>query len=129
MRKAGSLLSREAKATVIGSIAYEDDCAMAKPARCSKRMADERSPDPATATIGVDGHWTEKQSRLAGAAHNIPESGSTDNAFAVRCHEGEALGRHPAVPQALRTLAPAQLAESLVEQRFACCDIGSDVLS
>jgi len=66
---------------------------MAQPVRHTQHVADECRADAAATAIGGDGHWTEKQSRLAGAAHDIPESGSTDNAFAVHCDEGEARGR------------------------------------
>jgi hypothetical protein len=97
---------------------------MAAPAGCGERMVHERRADAAIAAIRSDRHWSEQQRRLTGAAHDTPETGGANDALPVGRDKSEPFGWRSAVPQALRTLAPAVIAEGFVEERLARCDIG-----
>src|SRR5262245_66283929 len=102
---------------------------MRSEARRVQRMTHEGGPDTAVAAIACNGHRSEKQSGLAGAANDVPAAGRADNSLAVRRHEGEVVGRPPSVAQALRAFEPSAFAESFVEQRFARCNIEGSVFS
>jgi len=97
---------------------------MTAPAGCSQRMPYEGSADPAIAIFVSDGHRAEKQAGLATATHDIPKTGSANDTFAIGRDKGEVVSRRSAVAKALRALAPAVLAKSLVEQRFARGNVG-----
>jgi hypothetical protein len=84
-------------------------------ARRGKRMTHERGADTAVAPIACNGHRSEKQSGLTGAANDMPAAGRADNSLAVRRHEGEVVGRPPSVTQALRAFEPSAFAEGFVE--------------
>ena len=92
--------------------------------RGSERVPYKRGADASVAAIAGDGHRSEKQTGLAGTAHDIPKPGRANDPLAIGCDEGEVARRQSAVTEALRTLAPTVFAECLVEQRFARCDVG-----
>src|SRR5262245_56725284 len=97
---------------------------MAAPVGCGKRMVHERRADAAIAAIRSNCHRPEQQRRLTGAAHDTPETGGANDALFIGCDKSEPFGWRAAVPQALRTLPPAVIAESFVEERLARRHIG-----
>ena len=111
------LFNRESETAIIGRVAHKDHRALA--AGCGKRMTYERAANTAAAAFVRNGHGSQKQSRLTGAAHDVPETGGAYNPLAVCRYEGEVVGRPLPISQALRTFQPAALAEGLVEQRLA----------
>src|SRR5262245_32611911 len=95
------LFGREAKASIVRRIADEDDRAMAAPTGRGKRVTYECAADPAVAAIPGYGDRPQKQSALAGTAHDVPEPGGADDSFALRRDESKLVGRPPAGPQEL----------------------------
>ena len=81
-----SLGGREAEAAVVGRIADENDRTVTLPARHAERAADQRRANSAVAAIGGDGDRAKQQSRLTGAADNVPKPGRADDALAIKAY-------------------------------------------
>ena len=62
-------------------------------ARHAECAAHERRANPAVTAIGGDSDRAKQQSRLTGAADDVPKPGCADDALAIGRNESEAFGR------------------------------------
>src|SRR5262249_4412906 len=113
------LLSREAEARIIRSIADQQDGCVALGGRCGEGTAHQRSADAGPTAVPRNRQGPEQQRRAARTGGYVPQAHRAHDLAIAAGDERQPPCRQAILAQPLGGFGEARRAESLVEQRLA----------